>query len=181
LGLDDLELPETVKLDQVQPKNIPDSELEKIEQPGVSLATVRLYIEKVSPFNLNGYSKNAYLDEQIERLFLSLENQRTKKYEMIQRVKKNVALMEEYADVDMDDLDDEERKELGLTRKTKKETNKKPMIELTTTKQKVSNLKNYITKQTQSLKKTKPLENWIPSSGHIEVDKSCFEPYTEDR
>ena len=88
----------------MQPKNIPDSELLKIEQPGVSLATIRLYIEKVSPFNLNGFSKNAYLDEQIERLFLSLENERTKKYEMIQRIKKNVALMEEYADVDIEDL-----------------------------------------------------------------------------
>ena len=95
LGLDfGFELPESIKLDQVKPENIPDSELLNVEQPGVTPATMRLYIEKVSPFNIEGYSKNLFLDDQIERLYLAVEAQRLKKHEMIKRVKTKVNSLE---------------------------------------------------------------------------------------
>lgn len=53
------------------PKDITDADLAEVELgPGVSLATIRLYIDKVSPFNNEAYSKNVFLDQCIEDLYL---------------------------------------------------------------------------------------------------------------
>ena len=90
---------------------------------------MRLYIEKVSPFMIEGYSKNVYLDDQIERMFLRVENQRVKKYDDIEKVKSRVAVLEEIAEMqgsgdemalEIDDGDNDELKRLGKPRKTKR-------------------------------------------------------------
>ena len=62
LGLDDgFELPEEAK--KKHPKDITDQDLASVELgPGVTLATVRLYIDKTSPYNNNAYNKNVFLD-----------------------------------------------------------------------------------------------------------------------
>lgn len=39
-------------------------------ESGITLASIRLYIEKVSPFNHAAYGKNVFLDKCIEDLYM---------------------------------------------------------------------------------------------------------------
>lgn len=87
LGLDDaFELPATpeVNIKTMLPRDIKDKDLAKLEfgQP-VSVAAVRLYIEKTSPFNLEGYSKHVFLDQCIEQLYMECEARRVDQFENI--------------------------------------------------------------------------------------------------
>jgi hypothetical protein len=50
-----------------------EEQLRKNDLGGIPLATVRLYIDKVSPFNLDAFSKDVYLDRCIEEMMLDCE------------------------------------------------------------------------------------------------------------
>jgi len=65
----------------------------------MTLASVRLYIEKCSPFNHDAYSKNVFLDRCIEDLFLDCENKKIKKHADIEKMKKNIEGLEEIAEL----------------------------------------------------------------------------------
>ena len=99
LGLDDgFELPEKSK--KKHPKEVTDEDLKEVELgPGMTLATVRLYIEKVSPYNNNAYNKNVFLDQCIEDLYLACEGKKIKKAEDIEKMKKNIEGLEEIAEL----------------------------------------------------------------------------------
>ena len=99
LGLDDgFELPEKSK--KKHPKEVTDEDLKEVELgPGMTLATVRLYIEKVSPYNNNAYNKNVFLDQCIEDLYLACEGKKIKKAEDIEKMKKNIESLEEIAEL----------------------------------------------------------------------------------
>ena len=63
LGIEEgFELPENINIEKTHPNYILDADLKNSEQPGVSLATMRMYIEKTSPFMIEGYDKNMFLD-----------------------------------------------------------------------------------------------------------------------
>ena len=77
-----------------------DEDLKEVELgPGVTLATVRLYIEKVSPYNNNAYNKNVFLDQCIEDLYKSIEAKKIKKHEDIEKMKKHIEGLEEIAEL----------------------------------------------------------------------------------
>ena len=101
LGLDDgFEFNETIDIKKRHPKDITDEELAKCELgPGVTVATARLYLEKVSPFMVEAYSKNVFLDDCIERLYLDCEAKRVAKHEEIVGMKKAVEKLEEIAEI----------------------------------------------------------------------------------
>ena len=61
---------------------------------------MRLYIEKISPFMIEGYDKNIYLDRCIEDLYKECEAVRVRQFETIKKVKSNVAALEEKAEMD---------------------------------------------------------------------------------
>ena len=82
-------MPENLDLKKKHPKDITDHDLAGVELGnGVTVATVRLYIEKVSPFNVEAYSKNVFLDRCVEDLYLECEARRVDKFEEIQMMKK---------------------------------------------------------------------------------------------
>lgn len=81
------------------PSEVTDKDLKEIELPSkVKDATVRLYIEKVSPFNNSLYSKNVYLDQCIEDLYLAIEGKKIKKRGEIENMKKNIDKLTEIAE-----------------------------------------------------------------------------------
>ena len=63
------------------------------------LQTVKTYIEKVSPYNLDAFSKNVYLDRCIEELIIECENDRMNKKHGIDKMKKQVEKLEEIAEL----------------------------------------------------------------------------------
>ncbi len=101
LGLDDgFELPERANIKKKHPKDITDEDLAEVELgPGVTLATVRLYINKVSPFNHEAYNKNVFLDGCIEELYLECEGKKMKKHGDVERMKKHIEGLEEIAEL----------------------------------------------------------------------------------
>lgn len=101
LGLDDgFELPERANLKKKHPKDITDEDLAECELgPGTTLATVRLFIEKVSPFNNEAYNKNVFLDRCIEDLYLECEARKMKKHGDIEKMKKHIEGLEEIAEL----------------------------------------------------------------------------------
>ena len=81
------------------PSEVTDKDLKEIELPSkVKDATVRLYIEKVSPYNNSLYSKNVYLDQCIEDLYLAIEGKKIKKHGEIENMKKNIEKLQEIAE-----------------------------------------------------------------------------------
>ena len=75
LGLGDFELPDGIlKYHPKDPRM--EEQLRKNDLGGIPLATVRLYIEKVSPFNLDAFSRDVYLDRCIEEMMLECEAER---------------------------------------------------------------------------------------------------------
>ena len=101
LGLDDgFELPEKANIKKKPPNEITDEDLAEVDfGQGVTIATVRLYIEKVSPFNHEAYSKNVYLDRCIEELFMEIENKKMKNHADIEKMKKYIEGQEELAEL----------------------------------------------------------------------------------
>ena len=98
LGLDDgFELPDKVK--KKHPSEVTDKDLKEVELPSkVKDSTVRLYIEKVSPFNNGAYSKNVYLDQCIEDLYVAIEGKKMKKHGDIEKMKKHIEELNEIAE-----------------------------------------------------------------------------------
>ena len=101
LGLDDgFELPEKANIKKKHPKDISDEDLAEVELgPGVTLASVRLYIDKVSPFNHEAYNKNVFLDRCIEDLYMELEGKKLKWHGEIERMKTHITGLEEIAEL----------------------------------------------------------------------------------
>ena len=101
LGLDDgFELPEKVNIKKKPPHEITDEDLAEVDfGNGVTIATVRLYIEKVSPFNHEAYSKNVFLDRCIEELYMEIESKKMKAHADIEKMKKYIEGQEELAEL----------------------------------------------------------------------------------
>ena len=136
LGLDDgFELPDKVK--KKHPSEVTDKDLKEIELPSkVKDSTVRLYIEKVSPFNNGAYSKNVYLDQCIEDLYVAIEGKKLKKHDEIEKMKKNIEKLNEIAEQiedggeeGVEQLEDEDGQ--GIKFKPRKTTMCKATLELT--------------------------------------------------
>lgn len=172
LGLDDgFELPESANIKKKHPKDITDKDLAEVELgPGVTLATVRLYIDKVSPFNHEAYNKNVFLDGCIEDLYLECEGKKIKKHSEVERMKKHIEGLEEIAElagefgedgIEENMLEDEGDGVKYKPRKTKmcpdmlqkgkckngktcKMAHNSIQLELVTVKQKVANLKGVV-------------------------------------
>ena len=89
-----------MNLKKKQPKDITDEDLAEVELgPGITLATVRLYIEKVSPFNNDAYNKNVFLDRLIEEFYTAIEKKKIKKHTDIEKMKKHIEGLEEIAEL----------------------------------------------------------------------------------
>lgn len=65
-----------------------EKELKNADLGGVPLAAAKLYIEKCSPYNLDAFSKNVYLDRCIEELILECESDRMDKKHQVDKMKK---------------------------------------------------------------------------------------------
>ena len=99
LGLDDAYEP-PFALDKYHPADPRmEKELRTCDLGGVPLATVKLYIEKCSPYNLDAFSKNVYLDRCIEELIIECENDRMDKKHQVDKMKKQVEKLEEIAEL----------------------------------------------------------------------------------
>jgi len=99
LDLDDnYEIP--FPIDKVHPDDISDKELaKKIDAGGgTSIAKVRLYWEKISPFKVAEGSRDTFLNMQIEEAFGKCESILADKYETIKTMKSNVQKLEELAE-----------------------------------------------------------------------------------
>ena len=99
LGLDEAYEP-PFPLDKYHPAD-PRMEkaLKESDLGGVPVATVKMYIEKVSPYNLDAFSKNVYLDRCIEELILECEAGRQGQKNSIEKMKKQVEKLEEIAEL----------------------------------------------------------------------------------
>ena len=96
LGLGEFELPFAV--DKYHPSDPRlEKELQKHQSDlgGIPLATVKLYIEKTSPFNLDAYNKNVYLDRCIEEMMLECEKEFMDKKGYVEKMKKNIEKLAE--------------------------------------------------------------------------------------
>lgn len=65
----------------------------------MSIATIRLYIDKVSPFLNGAYNKNVFLDQCIEDLYVDCEGKKVKKHGDIEKMKKHIEGLEEIAEL----------------------------------------------------------------------------------
>lgn len=91
LDLDDnTEIP--FPIDKVHPDDVSDKELmKKIEVGGgVSLAKIRLYWEKISPFKLAEGSRDTFLNMQVEEAYRKCEDVLQDKFDTIKTMKSNV-------------------------------------------------------------------------------------------
>jgi hypothetical protein len=69
LGLDDaFELP--IPIDQIDVNKVDEKFLKKMDMPGISLATIKLYIEQVCPQRTEEFNKHVYLNKCIEDFYL---------------------------------------------------------------------------------------------------------------
>ena len=71
-------------------------------ESGAKLATYRLYVEKISPFNHAAYGKNVFLNSCIEELYMKLENKKTNARGHIEHMKKHIERLDEYAQMAAD-------------------------------------------------------------------------------
>lgn len=122
-----------------------DKELKEIEMPSkIKDSVVRLYIEKVSPWTNNQYSKNVFLDQCIEDLYIAIEGKKLKKHDEIEKMKKNIEHLQEIAEQIEDggeegveqNMDDEDGQ--GIKFKPRKTTMCKATLELTQSHTKLS-------------------------------------------
>ena len=93
-------MPEKANIKKKAPHEITDEDLAECDfGAGVTIATVRLYIEKVSPFNHEAYSKNVFLDRCIEELYMEIESKKMKAHVDIEKMKKYIEGQEEVAEL----------------------------------------------------------------------------------
>ena len=98
LGIEDFEPP--FPLDKYHPADPRmEKELRTCDLGGVPISTVKLYIEKVSPYNLDAFSKNVFLDRCIEELIIECEEDRLDKKHQVEKMKKQVEKLEEIAEL----------------------------------------------------------------------------------
>ena len=86
LGIEDFDMPESLK--KKHPDDIKDEDLAECDLPGCTLATIRLYIDKTSPFSNEAYNKNVFLDRCIEDLYKECEAKKLKKHGDIEKMSK---------------------------------------------------------------------------------------------
>jgi len=72
--------------------------LDKVGDSGVSLATARLFLMKISPVLNDQYNKNCYLDRCIEDLYLYCEGRIRGKMGDIDKIKEKITKLEEILD-----------------------------------------------------------------------------------
>jgi hypothetical protein len=59
-----------IPIDQIDPKKVDEKFLKKLDLQGVSVSTLKLYIEQVSPQANEEYSKHKFLNKCVEDFFL---------------------------------------------------------------------------------------------------------------
>lgn len=99
-------------IDKVHPDEVSDKELQKKIDGGggTTVAKVRLYWEKISPFKIAEGSRDTFLNMQIEEAFIKCESILSEKYETIKKMKSNVEKLGELAE-QMDEFGSEEEEE----------------------------------------------------------------------
>ena len=86
LGMDDgFELP--MLIEQIDVNKIDDAFLRKIDIPGVSIQTVKIFIEQVAPQKVEEFSKHKFLDDQIEQFYMQTESALNDKQQTIKKMK----------------------------------------------------------------------------------------------
>ena len=69
LGLEDtFELP--IPIEQIDLSKVDERFIKKLDLPGIELATIKMYIEMVSPQRTEEFSKHCYLNKCIEDFYL---------------------------------------------------------------------------------------------------------------
>ena len=168
LGVDFEELPETANIKKKRPEEITDADLKEVTEQGTPLATVRLYIQKVSPFNHDSYGKNVFLDKCIEQLYMELEGRKGQKRDDIEKLKKHIEKLEEEAEYAEDGLEPEED-EMDAKKKSKSK-HKKEKDSPKTMNKKIANLKTVVMHQSRALKEDKVREAFKPGNKNVEMD-----------
>lgn len=136
--------------------------MKEIELPQkIKDSVIRLYIEKVSPFNNGAYNKNVYLDQCIEDLYITIESKKLKKHGEIEKMKKQIEKLTEIAEQiedggeeGVENIDDEEGQGKKYIRKTK-------MCEATLEQNKMKTIKSMTNKiEAQKEEKCKNSKKW---------------------
>ena len=60
-------------IDQIDPAKVDEKFVKKLDLQGVAVATLKLYIEQVSPLTREEYSKHHFLNKCIEDFYLHCE------------------------------------------------------------------------------------------------------------
>lgn len=98
LGLDEgFELP--FPIDKVHPDDIDYKKLEADMGTSVPLATIKMFVEQVSPFRVQEGSKDQYLNNCIQDLYIECEAKIQAKMDTIAKMKENVTKLEELAEM----------------------------------------------------------------------------------
>lgn len=181
-------------IETLDPSKVDEKFLKKIDLQGVSVSTMKLYIEQVAPQSNQEFSKHQFLNKCIEDFFLECEAMLEDKQNTIAKMKKQVEKLDEEADM-MDAYGGSspdrspEKGASSTTVKAKKVKmcpnllkhgkctipgNKCPFahnpiqLDLIPVETKMKNLQGVIQSQTSKLKNMKPLEPWRPvKSGEI--------------
>lgn len=194
MGIDEgIEMPSHML--KIHPDLIDDKELlAAVGDAGVPLATARLYLEKTSPVLTDEGSRNTYLDQCIEDLFLYCEDKIQGKMGTIDRVKEKITKLEELAEMEsmvMDDEEDAEPMEMydddgkpikmkiakkkmcesmlkngkcKYTAKTCKYAHNPIELELVSSIKKVQNLQNVVRCLDKTMRHNKQISDWNPPS-----------------
>ena len=140
--------------------------------PGITMATVRLYINKVSPFNNEAYNKNVFLDRLIEEFYLSLEKKKLKKHDDIEKMKKHIEHLEEVKElaeqfgedgVEENLMEDEDG---GAKFKLRSKAKINPYM----LGKKIQNLKSVVSSQSRMLHANQTTTAFVPPNKFIDVD-----------
>jgi hypothetical protein len=85
-------------LDQIDAAKVDEKMLKKLDLQGVSVATLKLYLEQVCPQNREEYSKHKYLNKCIEDFYLQSEAMLQDKTDTISKMRKQVDELNTMAD-----------------------------------------------------------------------------------
>ena len=88
-----------IPIDQIDHKKVDEKFLKKLDLQGVSVSTLKLYIEQVSPQANEEYSKHKFLNKCVEDFFLQCEAMLEDKQNTIAKMKKQVEKLDEEADL----------------------------------------------------------------------------------
>jgi hypothetical protein len=190
----------------VHPDDIDFKQLEANLGASIPITTIKLYIEQVSPFRIEEGSRDHFLNDCIEELYLQCEARIQVKVDTISKMKEHVAKLDELAEMTemmgedgggaTEILDDEGKIVKVKPKKTKMcktllETGKCDHIKdkackfahnpielsLIPVQTKIRNLNAVITAQKHKLAHNKVLDSWVPA-GNFVYDGKC--PLTVD-